>query len=149
MASSTLHTIFMAVRGDGTGTSVFAHAATLARRFGAHISVVHCHPKAEDMMPYGVVIPTFDQMKHPERIPESIKAKLPGVGLWDVDPINLFRISWKNDVETGLYGGVNSVEVPRSLTGVKARIASVPFRNYELFPEELSEEERARPTSHR
>ncbi|WP_425046720.1 universal stress protein [Primorskyibacter sp. S87] len=59
MASSTLHTIMMPVRGDGRGPVLFAHAAALAKRFGAHIKVVHCHPKAEDMMPYGVVIPGF------------------------------------------------------------------------------------------
>jgi cysteine synthase len=45
-----------------------------------------------------------------------------GVGLWDVDPVNLFRISWKNDMKTGLFGGVNSFEVPHEVSGVKARI---------------------------
>ncbi|EEE35887.1 putative UspA [Rhodobacteraceae bacterium KLH11] len=59
MASSTLHTIMMPARDDGRGPALFAHAAALAKRFSAHIKVVHCHPKAEDMMPYGVVIPNF------------------------------------------------------------------------------------------
>lgn len=59
MTSSTLHTIMMPVRGDGRGPVLFAHAAALARRFGAHVKVVHCHPKTEDMMPKGVVIPGF------------------------------------------------------------------------------------------
>ena len=49
----------MPVRGDGRGPFLFAHAAALAKRFGAHIKVVHCHPKAEDLMPHGVVIPAF------------------------------------------------------------------------------------------
>ncbi len=49
----------MPVRGDGKGPVLFAHAVALAKRFGAHVNVVHCHPKAEDMMPYGVVIPGF------------------------------------------------------------------------------------------
>ena len=44
----------------------------------------------------GVVIPTFENMKHPETVPEPIRARLRGVGLWDVDPLNLFRITWKN-----------------------------------------------------
>jgi len=69
-----------------------------------------------------IVIPTFAQMRNPETIPAQVKRRLPKVGLWDVDPVNLFRITWKNDVKTGLFGGVNAVEVPRSVTGVKARI---------------------------
>ena len=59
MANGTLHTILMPVRGDGRGPKLFAHSVVLAKRFGAHIKVLHCHPKAEDMMPFGVVIPGF------------------------------------------------------------------------------------------
>ena len=70
----------------------------------------------------GIVIPTFAQMRHPETAPDAVKAKLKGVGLWDVDPANLFRITWKNDPETGLFGGPNHLEIPRAITGVKARI---------------------------
>ena len=70
----------------------------------------------------GITIPTFAQMRDPETIPQSIKAKLAQVGLWDVNPLNLYRISWKNDIKTGLFGGVNFLEIPRELTGVKARI---------------------------
>jgi cysteine synthase len=70
----------------------------------------------------GIVLPTFAQMRDPSLIPPAIKRKLKGVGLWDVNPVNLFRISWKNDVKTGLYGGVNYVEVPQAITGVKARV---------------------------
>lgn len=73
----------------------------------------------------GIVIPTFKQLRNPELIPDSIKAKLSKVGLWDVNPLNLFRISWKNDMKTGLYGKVNYMEIPRSITGVKARIFGV------------------------
>lgn len=67
-------------------------------------------------------IPTFAEQKNPDRIPEHIKKRLPSVGLWDVDPINLHRITWKNDIKTGLFGGVNYLEFPSSITGVKARI---------------------------
>ncbi len=70
----------------------------------------------------GIIIPTFAQMRHPETAPESVKARLKNVGLWDVDPANLFRITWKNDPETGLFGGPNHLEIPREITGVKARI---------------------------
>lgn len=73
----------------------------------------------------GITIPTFAQMRDPEKIPQSIKAKLPSVGLWDVNPVNLYRISWKNDIKTGLYGGVNYIEIPKEITGVKARIIGI------------------------
>jgi cysteine synthase len=70
----------------------------------------------------GIIIPTFAQMRHPETAPESVKARLKHVGLWDIDPANLFRITWKNDPETGLFGGPNHLEIPSAITGVKARI---------------------------
>ena len=70
----------------------------------------------------GIVLPTFAQMRDPSLIPTAIKRKLKGVGLWDVNPVNLFRITWKNDMKTGLYGGVNYVEIPPAITGVKARV---------------------------
>ncbi|MEE9217246.1 MAG: pyridoxal-phosphate dependent enzyme [Anaerolineales bacterium] len=75
----------------------------------------------------GVVIPTFAQMKDPSSIPDEIREKLGSVGLWDVDPLNLFRITWKNEpVESGGgFGGVNYVELPSSLTGVEARILAL------------------------
>ena len=75
----------------------------------------------------GVLIPTFAQMKDPGRIPSSIRQRLSKVGLWDLDPLNLFRIAWKNEpkVSGGGFGGVNYVEFPSSLTGVEARIVAL------------------------
>ncbi len=70
----------------------------------------------------GITIPTFEQMSNPGLIPDNIKLKLKDVGLWDVNPLNLFRISWKNDMKTGLFGNVNYFEIPKSISGVKARI---------------------------
>jgi cysteine synthase A len=72
----------------------------------------------------GIVIPTFAQMKDPARIPPAIKERLAQVGLWDVNPLNLFRITWKNapQAKGGGFGGVNYLEFPRSLTGTEARI---------------------------
>jgi cysteine synthase len=70
----------------------------------------------------GIVLPTFAQMHDPSLVAPSIKRKLKSVGLWDVNPVNLFRITWKNDVKTGLYGRVNYVEIPPAITGVKARV---------------------------
>ncbi|HOP49854.1 MAG TPA: pyridoxal-phosphate dependent enzyme [Ignavibacteriales bacterium] len=77
---------------------------------------------AERCKQKGIIIPTFEQLKNPELIPEKIKNKLKNIGLWDINPLNLFRITWKNDIHTGLYGDVNIFEIPKEITGVKARI---------------------------
>ena len=71
-----------------------------------------------------IVIPTFTEMKNPELIPDKIKDQLKGIGLWDINSYNLFRITWKNEPQKkgGLFGGVNFIELPPELTGVKARI---------------------------
>jgi len=73
----------------------------------------------------GVIIPTYEQMKHPEKIPAKIREKLKGTGLWDLNSLNLFRINWKNDPGTGGFGKVNYLEFPSSLTGVKTRILAL------------------------
>jgi cysteine synthase len=74
-----------------------------------------------------IIIPTFAQMKNPELIPNSIKDGLKNVGMWDVNPINLFRITWKNEPTPsgGGFGGVNYIELPSSLTGTDARIIAL------------------------
>jgi cysteine synthase len=74
-----------------------------------------------------VIVPTFAQMKDPSRIPSKVKESLKSVGLWDVQPLNLFRISWKNEPVTsgGGYGDVNYIELPSSLTGTPARIIAL------------------------
>jgi len=71
-----------------------------------------------------IVIPTYAQQKDPGLIPDSIKKELADIGLWDIVPQNLFRISWKNQpmAKGGGYGDVNYIEFPSSLTGVDARI---------------------------
>ena len=70
----------------------------------------------------GIRIPTFAQMRDPASVPKPIRTRLAKVGLWDVDPLNLFRITWKNEVKSGGFGDVNYIEIPSELTGVKARI---------------------------
>lgn len=71
-----------------------------------------------------IIIPTFAQMMDPSLIPDGVKAELSELGLWDVTPRNLFRITWKNEPvsEGGDFGGVNYLEFPSNLTGVPARI---------------------------
>ncbi len=74
-----------------------------------------------------IVLPTFEQMKNPELIPDKIKKELEEIGLWDINPLNLFRISWKNEPKEqgGRYGDVNYVELPKEITGVDARIIAL------------------------
>ncbi|MDH7486235.1 MAG: pyridoxal-phosphate dependent enzyme [Anaerolineae bacterium] len=74
-----------------------------------------------------IIIPTFAQMKDPARIPAGIKARLKEVGLWDINSLNLFRITWRNEpvAHGGGFGGVNTMELPPSLTGVPARIIAL------------------------
>ncbi|MEX2310188.1 MAG: pyridoxal-phosphate dependent enzyme [Pirellulales bacterium] len=71
-----------------------------------------------------VLLPTFAQMRDPNGVPEKVKRRLKDVGMWDVDPINLFRITWKNEpVEHGgLFNEGNWIEFPPALTGVETRI---------------------------
>jgi cysteine synthase len=71
-----------------------------------------------------IILPTLAQQRNPESIPNKIKEELSNIGLWDIHPRNLFRITWKNEPKAfgGKFGGVNYVELPESLTGVKARI---------------------------
>ncbi|NMC29751.1 MAG: pyridoxal-phosphate dependent enzyme [Pelolinea sp.] len=74
-----------------------------------------------------IIIPTFAQMRDPDRMPEKIKEELAGLGLWDVNPRNLYRITWKNEPKEkgGRFDGVNFIEFPKELTGVNARIIAL------------------------
>lgn len=80
----------------------------------------------------GIILPTFAQMKNPELVPDKIKDKLSSIGLWDLHPLNLFRITWKNEPKAtgGHFGGVNYIEFPRELTGVNARIVALVGRYF-------------------
>ena len=74
-----------------------------------------------------IIVPTYAQMKNPALVPDSVKAELANIGLWDVHPRNLFRITWKNEPKAkgGAFGGPNFLELPSSLTGTPARIIAM------------------------
>ncbi|MEM1044918.1 MAG: universal stress protein [Pseudomonadota bacterium] len=72
MTATAFHTMIVPVRGDGKGDNVLAHAAVLAHRFGARIKVVHCHPRPDDLMPYGVVIPRFMRQQIEEAMERNV-----------------------------------------------------------------------------
>jgi len=69
-----------------------------------------------------IILPKFSEMKNPEFIPQKIKNNLPKVGMQEINPINLFRINWNNNPETGAIGDINFLEIPNEITGVKAKI---------------------------
>ena len=75
----------------------------------------------------GIIVPTFAQMRDPMLIPDGVKSQLSNIGLWDITSLNLFRITWKNQpvAHGGSFGGVNYIELPKSLTGVDARIIAL------------------------
>ncbi len=74
-----------------------------------------------------IIIPTFKQQVNPDLIPSGVKESLQGVGLWDINPLNLFRITWHNEQVShgGGFGDVNYIEIPKSVTGVDARIIAL------------------------
>ncbi len=77
-----------------------------------------------------IILPTFEQMKKPETIPDRIQKKLEGIGFQDLHPLNLFRINWRNDPATGRIGGINFLEIPSEITEVKARIVGLVGKHF-------------------
>ncbi|MZP30111.1 pyridoxal-phosphate dependent enzyme [Heliobacterium undosum] len=66
-------------------------------------------------IPFG---PTYDEMLHPETLDASLRSQaLAALRENELDPINLFNITWKNS-----DNGVRKVVLPPALTGVDANI---------------------------
>ncbi len=78
----------------------------------------------------GIILPTFHQLKHPETIPSKIQKELEKIEINDIHPLNLFRINWKNDPLTKKIGEINFVEIPKEITGVKARIIGLVGKHF-------------------
>lgn len=74
-----------------------------------------------------VILPTFAQQKDPSLVPAKIISHLKKLGLWDIDPRNLFRITWRNEPKSkgGGFNDGNWIEFPPELTGVPARIIGI------------------------
>ncbi|MCX5906293.1 MAG: pyridoxal-phosphate dependent enzyme [Deltaproteobacteria bacterium] len=74
-----------------------------------------------------ILIPKFQELIRPDLISQKVRNKLKGIGLWDINPLNLFRITWHNEPvpSGGQFGNVNYLEFPRELTGVDARIIAL------------------------
>ena len=39
-----------------------------------------------------IILPTFEQQRNPDLIPNKIKDQLKNIGLWEINPLNLFFI---------------------------------------------------------
>ncbi len=81
-----------------------------------------------------IIIPTFAEQRDPAKVPEKIKRRLKDVAIQDVHPLNLFRITWKNEPKEkgGLYNTGNWVEFPSELTGVKARLVGLVGKHFPI-----------------
>jgi cysteine synthase len=73
----------------------------------------------------GVLIPTFAQQRDPSSVDPAVTEALAEVDMQTPDPLNLFRITWRNDPESGGFGEVNAIEIPSELSGVGARIVGL------------------------
>jgi len=65
-------------------------------------------------VPYG---PTYTEMAHPETIEPKVRATALAAAKNELDPLNLFNITWKNE-----HNEVHKVVLPKELTGVNANI---------------------------
>jgi cysteine synthase len=78
----------------------------------------------------GILIPTFAQMRDPSTVDPVVREALSEIDMQAVDPLNLFRITWRNDPASGGFGEVNVLEFPPELTGVPARIAGLVGKHF-------------------
>ena len=82
---------------------------------------VHRHARAQN-----IVLPTFAQLASPHDLPEETHRALAAIPADEPHPLNLFRINWFNaHGGSGLVAQPPYLEVPSSLSGVKARIVVV------------------------
>ncbi len=80
-------------------------------------TVMYCRDKC-------ITLLTCSMRLDPGLVPDSVRNVLTTIGLWDVHPANLYRITWKNQPQErgGLFGGVNHIVLPPTLTGCPANI---------------------------
>ena len=74
-------------------------------------------------IPFG---PTYDEMLNPSHQDPEVRAKaLKAIKENELDPINLFNITWKNEKDE-----VNKIVLPKGLTGVDANIVVLFGKNF-------------------
>lgn len=65
-------------------------------------------------IPFG---PTYDEMLHPQQIDPALKESIQKASHHELDPMNLFRITWKDD-----HQKVHYIVLPHALTGIDANV---------------------------
>ena len=78
-------------------------------------TIKRCHDK-------GIILPTLAQQIDPSKIPQPIQEALKKVDAQDVDSLNLYRITWYNDVNGGFRKVPYYIAIPPTLSGCKATI---------------------------
>src|SRR4051812_1303230 len=74
----------------------------------------------------GTILPTFRELAHPADIEPRIRGRLAAVDPDSIHPLNLFRVHWYNAANRRDVVPVPEyLELPSTLTGVKARIVVV------------------------
>jgi hypothetical protein len=82
----------------------------------------------ENAKQYNILLPTFRMLDDPSLIPQKVKDELKNVDITEVNPLNLFRISWYNEPVTkgGLYQEIpNFIEIPKEIHGLKCRLLMI------------------------
>ena len=82
----------------------------------------------ENAKAYNILLPTFRMLDDPSLIPEKVKEELKSIEITEVNPLNLFRISWFNEPldKGGLYQDLpNFIEIPKEIHGLKCRILMI------------------------
>ena len=72
-----------------------------------------------------IIFPTFKMLDNPKLIPDKIKMELKNVGIDELNPLNLFRISWNNESleKGGQFVDIpNYIEIPPEISGIKSPI---------------------------
>ena len=82
----------------------------------------------------GVALPKLSELADPAHIPASAKAALAKAAPDDAAAANLWRVHWFNDeARTGIQPVPGYIELPESLTGVKARIVVALGRRFPMI----------------
>jgi len=69
--------------------------------------------------------PTYHEMLHPDTLPEVIRRKAVAAAASELDPFNLFNITWRKP-----NGGIRHLVLPPELTGVRANILVLLGRDF-------------------
>lgn len=71
----------------------------------------------------GIRLPTFAELADPSQCSPKVAQQLASIGRDEPHPLNLYRVHWFNDHQSAVFRQIPEyVELPSSLTGVRARI---------------------------